>query len=74
MRIQPILMFLLVPVLCFSQSVIIKNVELAGDNVIVNYDLEHSNPASEFLLNLYASNDNFSAPLKKVTGDVGQEI
>ncbi|MBS1488136.1 MAG: hypothetical protein JST43_11170 [Bacteroidetes bacterium] len=67
-------MFLLVPVLCFSQSVIIKNVELAGDNVIVNYDLEHSNPASEFLLNLYASNDNFSAPLKKVTGDVGQEI
>ncbi|MBS1557681.1 MAG: hypothetical protein JST69_03045 [Bacteroidetes bacterium] len=57
-----------------AQTVTIKSVELSGDNIIVNYDLEYSNSSSEFLLNLYASNDNFSAPLKKVTGDVGAEI
>ncbi len=62
------------PVMVMAQSVIIKSVELAGDKVIVNYDLEYSNSSSEFLLNLYASNDNFSVPLKKVTGDVGPEI
>lgn len=58
----------------FSQSVVIKKVELAGENVIVHYDLDDSNPNDEFLINLYSSKDNFSAPLTKVSGDVGMEV
>ena len=58
----------------FAQNVIIKKVELQGDKVIVHYELDDSNPNHEYQLQLYASKDNFAAPLIKVKGDVGDEI
>jgi hypothetical protein len=57
-----------------AQTVTIKQVQLVGDRVIVTYDLDDSNPNNEYLLNLYASKDNFAAPLTKVSGDVGMDI
>lgn len=57
-----------------AQTVIIKKVELAGDKVNIYFDLEDSNTSHEFSLNLFASRDNFTVPLAKVKGDVGQEI
>lgn len=70
-----ILLFLLVQSLYgFSQTVQIKSVELAGDKIIVHYDLEDPNPNNEYKLNLYASKDNFIAPLTKITGDAGGEV
>jgi len=65
---------------CFSffavsaQVVIIKKVELAGEKIIVHYDLEDSNPNNEYKLDLYSSADNFRAPLIKVKGDIGPEV
>jgi hypothetical protein len=57
-----------------AQTVTVKKVELAGEKIIVYYDLEDSNPNNEYLLNLFSSKDNFVAPLSKVTGDVGPEV
>src|SRR5258708_26615650 len=57
-----------------AQTVTISKVELAGDKIIVYYNLENSNPSSNFLLNLYESKDNFSTPLAKVSGDIGNEV
>jgi hypothetical protein len=57
-----------------AQTATIKKVELAGDKVIVYFDLEDSNSSNEYLLNLYASKDNFVAPLTKVKGDIGPEV
>ncbi len=57
-----------------SQNVVIKKIELAGPKVIVHYDLEDNNPNNEYQLNLFASKDNYSSALTKVTGDVGGEI
>lgn len=57
-----------------AQLVTIKKVELSGDKILVLYDLEDSNPEREFSLNLFASKDNFAAPLQKVKGDIGSEI
>jgi hypothetical protein len=72
------LILLLVAVLAtstvFAQSIVIKKVELAGENVIVHYELDDSNPNNEYLINLYSSKDNYFAPLTKVTGDVGMEV
>lgn len=73
---RPLLAF---SILAFStaaicQTVLIKKIELAGEKVIVHYDLEDNNPNNEYQLNLFASKDNFAAPLTKVTGDVGGEI
>ena len=58
----------------FAQNVVVKKVELAGDKIIVHYELDDSNPNHEYQLSLFSSVDNFGAPLKKVTGDVGDEI
>ena len=57
-----------------SQNVVIKNIELAGEKIIVTYDLEDSNPINEYKLDLYASKDNYATPLSKVAGDVGLEV
>lgn len=57
-----------------AQTVTIKKVELSGDKILVFYDLEDSNSEREFLLNVFASKDNFTAPLQKVNGDIGSEI
>lgn len=65
---------------CFSllatqaQTVSIKNVELAGEKIIVHYDLEDGNPNNSYKLDLYASRDNYAAPLTKVKGDIGMEV
>lgn len=58
----------------YAQKAIIKNIELAGEKIIVHYDLEDDNPNNEYQINLYASKDKFSAPLTKVTGDVGPDV
>ncbi|HZY78610.1 MAG TPA: Ser-Thr-rich GPI-anchored membrane family protein [Cyclobacteriaceae bacterium] len=58
----------------FAQSVVIKKVELAGELVIVHYDLDDSNPNNEYLINLYTSKDNYTTALTKVSGDVGMDI
>lgn len=65
---------LAVPTLIHAQKASIKKVELAGEKVIVYYDLEDSNPANEYQIHLYASQSNFTTALTKVTGDVGNEI
>jgi hypothetical protein len=57
-----------------AQTISIKKIELAGEKVIVHYDLDDGNPNNEYKLDLYGSRDNFTAPLTKVKGDVGPEI
>lgn len=57
-----------------AQTVNITKIELAGDKVVVHYDLDDSNPNNEYKLDLYGSKDNFIAPLTKVKGDIGPEV
>ena len=63
-----------VPCILSAQNVAIKKVELAGEKIIVYYDLDDSNSSNEYMLNLYASKDNYTAPLTKVKGDIGAEV
>jgi len=74
MRRNLLILFGFLPIGVFAQSVTINKVEVAGDKIIVHYSLENSNPATNFLLNLYESKDNFSAALARVSGDVGSEV
>jgi hypothetical protein len=64
----------LLPLFASAQSIIIKRVQLAGEKIIVLYELEDSNPNNEYLLNLYSSKDNFATAVTNVTGDVGMDI
>jgi hypothetical protein len=74
MRLTLLSIATLVASVAFAQSVTIKKVELAGELVIVHYELDDSNPNNEYLINLYSSKDNYFAALTKVTGDVGMEV
>lgn len=65
---------MLITVCTFAQKVTIKRVELAGEKIIVHYDLEDSNPNNEYQINLYSSQSNFNTALTKVKGDVGNEV
>jgi hypothetical protein len=69
-----ILAFVLAASALQAQRASIKKVELAGEKIIVHYDLEDSNPANEYQINLYASQSNFATALTKVRGDVGNEV
>ena len=67
-------LILLTGTFVFAQKVAIKKVELAGQKIIVHYDLEDSNPTNEYQVYLYSSQNNFSTALAKVKGDVGAEV
>jgi len=62
------------PVMVLSQNIQITDIELAGKDIIVHYDLEDSNPNNEYILDLYSNRDNFSTALLRVKGDIGNEV
>jgi len=53
----------------------IENVKatINGDDIIITYDLSGTE-GQEFKINLYASNSNFSKPIVKASGDIGNRI
>jgi hypothetical protein len=67
-------LLLLCTATAFAQKVAVKKVELAGEKIIVHYDLEESNPNTEFQIFLYSSQNNFTTALTHVKGDVGSEV
>src|SRR5687767_5727712 len=69
-----VVLFLLSGIIVYAQKMAVKKVEVAGDKIIVHYDLEDSNPNNEYQVNLYSSQNNFATALAKVTGDVGIEV
>lgn len=69
-----VLLAVCLPIYSLAQTVQIKTIQLAGNKVIVHYDLEDSSPTNEYQIGLYASTDNFTVPMSKVKGDVGGEI
>lgn len=74
MRISIVTALLLIAGYSFAQKVSIKRVEIAGEKIIVHYDLEDSNPNNEYQIALYSSQSNFATALAKVKGDVGNEV
>lgn len=72
-RLALVCLFLL-PFIGFAQQARIQKIELAGEKIIVHYELDDSNPNNEYQLYLYSSLDNYTVPLTRVSGDVGNEI
>lgn len=66
--------FMMLACSSLAQTIVIKKIELIAEKMIIHYDLDDSNPNNAYLLNLYASKDEFATPLTKVAGDIGQDI
>src|SRR5438105_1323528 len=58
-----------------AQQLKIDFVEVTGRMVVVHYDLDDgTNSTRQFLVQLYSSQDNYTAPLTRLTGDFGTEV
>ena len=62
------------PVLCYSQKLENLKAEVAGEKIIITYDIAGSQPDDSYNISLYSSQDKYTAPLTRVTGDVGKKI
>jgi hypothetical protein len=59
----------------WAQNLAIDFIEFSGRNVIVHYNLDDGGNSNRlFLVQLFSSQDNFSTPLTRVSGDFGPEI
>lgn len=72
-------LYLLSAVIIFSLSVHAQTFEnvratAQGDRVIITYDLVSSQPDQAYTVEVYASHDNYQAPITKVIGDVGPNV
>lgn len=67
--------FLLVFAKGYSQDLEVDFIEFSGRNVVVHYTLDDgANSNRQFLVQIYSSQDNFTAALTRVSGDVGSEV
>ncbi|MGK7389343.1 MAG: Ser-Thr-rich GPI-anchored membrane family protein [Candidatus Cyclobacteriaceae bacterium M2_1C_046] len=57
-----------------SQTLTNIRAEAKGEVVIINYDLIAPQSDQKFDVKLYASHNNYSSPLKFVSGDVGENV
>lgn len=57
-----------------AQEFEIKRYELAGDNIIIFYDLIDTVKNRSYTINIYASKDNYLNPLAKISGHAGLEV
>ena len=58
-----------------AQSIEIDYIQFEGRTVVVHYTLDDGSKSNrQFLVQLYSSQDNFTAPLTRVIGDVGPEV
>lgn len=72
-----VILLLLLAGFCFesmAQKIHIKNMELVSDKLVVHYEIEDPNQNNEYKVALFASKDNYAAPLTKVNGDIGIEV
>lgn len=68
------LFLLLVFATSYAQKIAVKKIEMAGDKIIVHYDLDDGNPNNEYQISLHSSRNAFNSPLAKVSGDVGADV
>ena len=68
------IVFILFSIIAFGQQVSNVRAEKDGDNVRIVYDLEGTSSDAMFDVNIYSSHNNFTTPLKLITGDVGKRI
>ncbi|HEY0652317.1 MAG TPA: hypothetical protein VGD65_04275 [Chryseosolibacter sp.] len=71
---SPMLFLLLICATTYAQKIAVKKIEVAGEKIIVHYDLDDGNPNNEYQISLYSSRNAFNAPLAKVSGDVGSDV
>ena len=77
MLIRSLIVFFLLPLsLTFSYAQKVNNVRAQkdGDYVKILYDLEAEDPNDNFNVEILASHNNFTSPLRMVTGDIGENV
>lgn len=53
---------------------VIEQIEMVDNKVVIRYNLNDDNMNHTYLVQLFTSQDNFTVPLTKVSGDVGVDV
>ncbi len=69
-----LLLLLLVSFAGYSQKIGNLKASTVGEKIFITYDIAAQYPGDKFDIDLYASSNNYSAPLQKLTGDVGKGL
>jgi hypothetical protein len=67
-------LFVLTASTAFAQEFVLKDLEVAGDKLIIHYDLIDSMKDRFYTVSVFSSTDNFVNPIQKLQGDVGLEV
>jgi len=73
-KILIILNLMLVAMGACAQEFNMKRFELAGDQLLLYYDLLDTAKNRSYTVHVYSSRDNYLNPLQKLSGDVGLEV
>lgn len=60
--------------ICHAQEFSIQKLELAGEKLLIHYDLIDTARDHTYSIFVYSSKDNFTTPLQKIAGDIGIEV
>jgi hypothetical protein len=66
-----IALFLFAHTFVYAQRIDNVKAAVAGDKVVITYDINDAADGQKFKVRLYGSHDNFNNPLAQVSGDVG---
>ena len=69
-----VFLLFLAPLAVYSQKIVNTKAEALGEKIVITYDLAEGEPGDNYTVTLFASHNNFIAPLSKVVGDVGPGI
>ncbi len=58
----------------FAQDIRITSMELRDQKFIIQYFIDDSNPNNEYKVSIYTNTNNYSAPITRVEGAVGEEV
>ena len=58
----------------FSQKLENLKAVSAGDRIVITYDLNAEVPGDKYDVQIYSSHNNFSSPLKYISGDMGNSL
>ncbi len=71
---RTLFLLLFAPVLVFSQKIQNLRATAEGEKIIITYDLTGGVAGDHYNISVFSSSNSFSAPLNRVSGDVGKGI
>lgn len=69
-----IVLYCVIPLSVFGQKIENLTAKASGDQIVITFDLPEGESGSHYSVAVFSSHNNFSSPLRNVSGDVGSTV